>query len=460
MSLRATITTWIVAVAISALAALAWQYGESEEDVVLRTAVLDARFDVEAIDRVVIERPMGDDGSEPGGGSGLVFELGDEGWRQTSPFEIVAEGFPIRKVLVAAADLSASRRTPLAALDGRDGPDLAGVGLDPPVAVVRFRGPDGEHRVELGARTVAGRSWIRVGEEDEALVVGDDLHERVLDDDPRNWRSRRLFSSDREIDAISISNGEAVIELQRNGRRWRLTEPVASRGDATTIDGLVGILGRVEHDGFVRDGDFDRARFGLDPAAAVIEVVRDDGRRERLLIGGPAGLVSRDRFAMVDGTPMVVRLDEATLRGLLPSVATLIEPTGSGIRPADVKSIEITAEDEFVRLERDLDRWRIEVVEDGERVVGETSVELVDALMATLVETRATEVAIQSFPQALTVATVVFNGFDGRPLDAVRIAREGPGGRWAFENGDGVLRILPASAELPLSIASWPRLEP
>ncbi|MCP3904381.1 MAG: hypothetical protein GY715_12195, partial [Planctomycetes bacterium] len=81
-------------------------------------------------------------------------------------------------------------------------------------------------------------------------------------------------------------------------------------------------------------------------------------------------------------------------------------------------------------------------------------------LMTTLVETRATEVVIQPFPQALMVATVVFNGFDGRPLDAVRIAREGPGGRWAFENGDGVLRIIPASAELPLAIDSWPRFDP
>lgn len=460
MSVRAMITTWVFAVLLSVLAALAWRGGETAADIVLRTAVLDQAFDVETIDRLVVERFAADDGSDAPAPEDLVFELGPEGWRQTSPFEIVVEGFPIRKVLIAAADLTASRRTPVAGLDGRDGPDLAGIGLDPPEAVVRFRSPDGERRIQLGARTVAGRSWIRVDDDDEVLVVGDDLHGRVLDDDPRNWRSRRLFSSDREIDGIVIRNGDAAIALERAGRRWVLTAPVASRGDAATVDGLVGILGRVEHDGFIRDGDFDRSRFGLDPAVAEIEVSRDDGTTERLLIGGPSGLVSRDRFAMVDGIPMVVRLDEATLRGLLPSVATLIEPTGSGVRPADVKSIEITAGEEFIRLERNLDRWSVEFVEDGERASGETSTELVDALMTTLVETRATEVAVQAFPQTLLVATVVFNGFDGRPLDAVRIAREGPGGRWAFENGDGVLRILPASADLPLAIESWPRFDP
>ncbi len=460
MSVRAMVTTWSVAVLLSVLAAVAWRGGETTADVVLRTVVLDRDFDVEAVDRLVIERPAANEASDAPVPEDLVFELGPEGWRQTSPFGIVAEGFPIRKVLIAAADLAASRRTPVTALDGEAGPDLAGIGLDPPEAIVRFRSPDGERRLELGARTVAGRSWIRVDDDDEVLVVGDDLHERVLDDDPRNWRTRRLFSSDREIDGIEIRNGDATIGLERAGRRWALTAPVASRADATTVDGLVGILGRVEHDGFIRDGDFDRARFGLAPAVAEIEVSRDDGTTERLLIGGPAGLVSRDRFAMVDGTPMVVRLDEATLRGLLPSVATLVEPTGSGVRPADVKSIEITAGDEFIRLERNLDRWSVELVENDERTSGETSTELVDALMATLVETRATEVAIQDFPQALLVATVVFNGFDGRPLDAVRIAREGPGRRWAFENGDGVLRILPASTGLPLAIESWPRFDP
>ena len=207
------------------------------------------------------------------------------------------------------------------------------------------------------------------------------------------------------------------------------------------------------------DGDFDASRFGLADPAATITVRRDDGATETLIIGGPAGLVSRDRFAMIEGMPMVFRIDEATLRGLLPSVLGLIEPTGSGVRPADVKSIEITAMEDFVRLERDLDQWTIEVVRGDDRVAGLASNDYVGALIQALTSTRGTEVIVQEFPAQLAIATVVFHGFDGQPLDAVRIAREGPSGRWALENGDGVLRLLPASTQIPLAANEWPILE-
>ena len=66
---------------------------------------------------------------------------------------------------------------------------------------------------------------------------------------------------------------------------------------------------------------------------------------------------------------------------------------------------------------------------------------------------------MQAFPTKLAIANVVFHGFDGRPLDTVRIAREASAGRWAFENGDGVLRLLPASTEIPLAANEWPILD-
>jgi hypothetical protein len=114
---------------------------------------------------------------------------------------------------------------------------------------------------------------------------------------------------------------------------------------------------------------------------------------------------------------------------------------------------------DFVRLERDLDRWTIEVARGDERAAGLASTDYVNALIDTLTSTRGTEVVVQEFPAELALATVVFHGFDGRPLDAVRVAREGSGGRWALENGDGVLRLLPASTKIPLAANEWPILK-
>ena len=78
-----------------------------------------------------------------------------------------------------------------------------------------------------------------------------------------------------------------------------------------------------------------------------------------------------------------------------------------------------------------------------------------DALLAILTETRAPDVVVQAFPAEMAVANVTFMGWDGRPIDTVRIAREPEGGRWALENGDGVLRILPASTVMTLGPETW-----
>ena len=74
----------------------------------------------------------------------------------------------------------------------------------------------------------------------------------------------------------------------------------------------------------------------------------------------------------------------------------------------------------------------------------------VQALLELLAVTRAVDLQVRDFPSSLEVATIVLHGFDGQPMDAVRIAREPDGGRWALENGDGVLRLLPSSTVIPL----------
>ena len=320
MTMRSVGLIWLLAIVLMIAATFAWRDAESTADELQKATVFSAKFSVDSIDRLVVEIPS----EEPP--RTLVFELGEEGWRQILPFEIAADGFAIRQLIVAAADLAASRRTPISEVISEDGPGLASLGLDPPEAIIGFEAPGFQSKIELGARTVAGRSWIRIVGDDEVLVVDDDLHQRAIDDDPRNWRSRRVFASDREISGVTIKNGMTVTSEARTGRLWRLSSPVDTRADGPAIDALLGVLGRVEHDGFIMDGDFDASRFGLTDPAATVTVRRDDGVTETLVIGGPAGLVSRDRFAMIEGMPMVVRIDEATLRGLLPPVLGLIEP--------------------------------------------------------------------------------------------------------------------------------------
>ena len=150
---------------------------------------------------------------------------------------------------------------------------------------------------------------------------------------------------------------------------------------------------------------------------------------------------------MIEGVPTVFRLDEATLAGMIPSIGSLIEPTGTGVAPEDVKSLVVASGSGSLRLERDLDRWRISVDGGADEEIEPATVQ---ALLDLLHQTRSNDLQVQAFPASLEVATIVLHGFDGRPLDAIRIAREPDEGRWALENGDGVLRLFPASTKIPL----------
>ena len=160
---------------------------------------------------------------------------------------------------------------------------------------------------------------------------------------------------------------------------------------------------------------------------------------------------------MIEGVPTVVRVDEPILRALLPEVTSLIAQTASGIRSADIKSIEVVDRDGgSVRLERNLDRWFIEQrMPNGEEAAGVTDATQVEEFLTTLTELRASEVAVQKFPDDLAHANVTLFGYDGAPLDTVRVARELGNGRWAIENGDGVLRIFPDSISLPIKAGAW-----
>ena len=441
MTWRHTIIAWIVATVLSLLAWSMWRGVAEDDQASISRRVHDVAIPVDDVDRIVVRRSarLGDEVVE------LAFERSTAGWRQVEPFEVVADGFQVRKLILAAADLVATRRSPGSDLSEAGGLERIGLDSDPDRVVLEW--PGGGTVVELGTRTVAGRAWVRIADSEEVMVVNDDLHDLAIDDDPRNWRSRRLFPAENEITSIEIMNGEATTLLERNGRRWMMSSPIETRADAMAVDRLVGVFGRVDHDGFVGDRIEDPADYGLAPPAATIELVRDDGVRERVLIGGPAGIVGRGRFAMVDGVPTVFRLDEPTLAGMIPAIGSLIEPTGTGVSPADVKSVVIDGESGSLRLERDLDRWMIAM---DERPPEEIETATVQALLDLLHQTRSTDLQVQAFPGSLEVATIVLHGFDGRPLDAIRVAREPDEGRWALENGDGVLRLFPASTKIPL----------
>lgn len=391
-------------------------------------------IEVDAVDRIRLERR----------GEEAILLVRDETpsgrrWRQVEPFAADLDEWSARQLVIEAAGL-VTARPPVT--EG----DAARMGFDPPTARLELSAGDRRWSLEFGSRGVAGRAFVRRGASGAPIeIVAATLHERAVEMDPREWRSRLLFPEVAGAPrAIRWRLADGSIELVRDGERWRLASPVKARADRARVEELLVALARARADGFLVDRPADLATFGLAAPVAAIEVDAEGGERRALLIGAPLGVGTADRYAILSERPTVLRLASATQSLLFPRVETLADPVASGARPADVKRIEIRGAGTTIELERQLDAWTASI--DGAPAIAAPS-DRPQRLLSLLCEERAPEIAFGDFPDDRLVATVILYGFDLRPLDIVRIARDPRSGKWGLENGDSVLRVHPPAAQ-------------
>lgn len=425
---------------------------------------------LERVDRIEVRR----------GDLRLVFERDGDGWAQRVPYAQPADGARIRELLVRIADLRVSRSMAADAVDPR------AIGMDPALAELHLSWPEGSRRVALGQRGVGGRAWLRV-DDGPVHAAEPAAHESILDADPRQWRSWRIFdavgdSTDRILvhrTPLDRRRDAQVMELRRQEGRWQMISPWRTRVDDEVAAALVGALGRVEHAGFLDDSPADPALYGLEWPIAAVEVWSarretaaapspSSRRLERIEIG--SGVVQGGAVpARRTDRPPVMLLDQTALAALLPAPVALVDPRACGVPAADLRALRVRNPDGTLRfsLERTLEGWLLrepggmasdaegapEVVSDGERVTPAIASN-VQALIETLTTARAPELAPQPMPDDLVVALVEVVPSLGPPV-VVRVAREGPAGKWALDESDNVLRIFPASMSLALDAASF-----
>lgn len=450
MSVRSTLFWWIAAIVLAAAAA--WLLRRPEVVASGPQPVFTAgELPVDRIDEIRLVR-----GDEPE----WVFRREGTAWRQVEPFEHPLESFSMRRHAVAAEALAASRAVELADLEADRG--LASLGLEPPVAAIEFSWTDesGErHReaLELGRPTVAGRAWARRRGEERVLAVDTGLHDRIVEHHPREWRRKQLLDLPAEpVDRIRLqfADGQEVRAV-REGKSWSLESPIATRLDREAVEAWLAALARVEAAAFFEDEPADLARYGLDAPAETLVLERASPRpdggseleREAIRLGGLFGPGSTDRFAMVEGRPVVVLLGEGARSTLLRPVTALIDPTGTAVPASEIAAVEIRTAAESFRIRRELDGFVAERLAGDGSVTQTVPVERAraESLLEKLTAARAPEIAVGGFPQELLEAMAILTGVGGRPLDAVRIARDPETSRWALDNGDDVMRVFPAS---------------
>jgi hypothetical protein len=436
MPLKPTIIACVLALlSVVAAVALTSRQGSlvPRSVVVAMPLVSSTELPVESVTRITLSRR----GEAP-----MVFERHGMDWMQIEPFRYPMDRYSMRQLAAVAQQVQVVQR--LREADLTDALRDDGLGLNPPEAEIVYEWDEGSLRLSLGRRGIAGRAYLRKGEESDITIVRQNLHERALEMSPREWRDRTLFQNvSVEADRITRTLGNQALVLERDRRRWMMVEPVQTRVDGEALEALIQLAGGARSAGFLVDQPTDLTRFGLArPAAKLTITTTHDGTStdQRLRVGMVAGAGTQDRYGIVDGFPVVVRVPMSVLQGLFRQAETLIDPTGAGVHAADVRSIRINTPTEEIQLERDLERWQATSHQNQQVSPG-----YVEQLLSQLTELRAGSVRIMPYPRELEVATVTLIGFRAQPLTTVRVVYDPSGDSWALENGDDVLRVFPGS---------------
>ena len=410
-----------------------------------------SKIPVDAVNGITVDRA---------GEASMRFERNGNSWAQVEPLDFPMVTYSIRQLILAATQLEVVRVFEPGDVESVD------LGFDPPRASVTWTWPQGSFSLSFGRRTVAGRSYVKRNDSDTVYVVTGELYGRAVEFDSKTWRDRTIFApAPAEIDAIEIDDGSRRIVIVRQRKRWVMTEPVRTRVDPTARQALEYAVRRAKSAGFILDEPDDLSLFGLaSPVGTVtIRSARQvtHGERvltvehvDRLLVGARTGVASEDRFGIVEGRSVVVQLPAAVVAAFFPKAVSLVDPTASGVLPADVKSIVIRRGDGELRLQRDMERW---TAPDLGAVADAATVE---AFLDMLATARAIRIEIVDRPMFSAAGrSITLFGFDGRPLDTVRFGLTLPGETAALDqldqlimdNGDNVWRIFPDGTELPVS---------
>lgn len=396
---------------------------------------------VNDLDRIALSREDGQN---------LVFERRGRQWFQTEPFPYPMVSYSIRQLAAQAVQLGTAGR--IVPVDPGDADDKA-MGFSPPRATIEYQWPQGSLTIELGRLVGSGRGYLRLAGESQVYSVDQRLHQRAIQTDPKEWRDRSLFHNvSVNADSIVRVIGTDRLVLSRDRREWRMHEPVRARVNQVALESFLQSLDAAKVGGFIVDEPDDLSAFGLDDPVASIAIttsVQTNEDREteleatvqRLLVGGYMAGDEKDRYAMIEGRSVIFRLTYGTQAKLFVKNELLVAPTASGKLASDIKSILIrTSDGEELRLDRDLEKWTAPAYNDAR-----VPLRKVQDLLRQLIELRPAEIVIQPYPRDLEIATITFLGYDQKPIDTVRLAKDPDSERWILENGDDVLRLFPES---------------
>jgi hypothetical protein len=174
-------------------------------------------------------------------------------------------------------------------------------------------------------------------------------------------RAHRVFP-DLDGDAVvevEIDRAGGPVRLLRTDQAWRLTEPVDSPAEASTVNALVGAIAALDVERTLSLDEIDLSDYGLDDPAFGVVLVDADGRRFSLAVGDPTPLGS-NRAVRRGLDDVIVMTSGAFVAGLDREIDDWRSRDVVDLLEQNLASVEIVTAEDHIRAERKNGRWQLE----------------------------------------------------------------------------------------------------
>ena len=121
----------------------------------------------------------------------------------------------------------------------------------------------------------------------------------------REEQEKALFAVDADaVESVTLTRGDATIEIERRDGEWHLVAPVRAQADATAVEALISAVADCKVDKDLGSQGDDMARFGLAEPTVAVTLGTDSGGSVTVRVGnaapvGNAAYIQRNAEASV-----------------------------------------------------------------------------------------------------------------------------------------------------------------
>ena len=172
-------------------------------------------------------------------------------------------------------------------------------------------------------------------------------------------RKGRMFTAESaDVTAVELKRPDETLALKREGDAWRLTAPIAARGNKGTIDETLTTILTAKIDREIDAKPASLADFGLEKPAAQVALTLKDGKQVGVDLGSksPTGVWV---YAREHGKPAVFVIGDSVLREATRPVVDFRDRTILAFERRDVTGVDVVADTDTIVIEPAADKWKI-----------------------------------------------------------------------------------------------------